>query len=361
MITFIFEKGKFAERLDQDTPNFRLLLGEYDVPIPGKVNAVRRMNLYNLPISLEIFHIFIAQKIVGTGRNAYPLLSFIFDLIKFVMDKTQNAFAKQSEFTPESLMPIGFKMDMTSVDLPLNVLESSSGGRDFINLGSDESKGLNTLNLTTIKNTSSCFVLHAKRKLKEGEKSPYRGNIIEDEKRGIFHFFVGGPDRGILKKIDFTQAGNSLFSTALMRNGQEGGNDTHNGVIKPSKFSCDLTLVGNPFFFIGQLIYVNTSLISGGNFEKNGILNGGYYVVVGVENVFTNSRWETKIRAVLNIPDHALPGSKERLVAAMTMVGEKPAGIEEHLRRKAASAEKALQEATTTMGKLNKKVTKRVD
>ena len=275
------------------------------------------------------------------------------------MDKTQNAFAKQSEFTPESLVPIGFKMDVTSIDLPLDQLEKASGGLDFINL-ENNSRGLNTLNLTSIKNTSSCFVLHAKRKYRAGEKSPYRGNIVEDQKRGIFHFFVGGPDRGILKKIDFTQAGNSLFSTALMRNGQEGGDDTHNGIIKPSRFSCDLTLVGNPFFFIGQMIYINTSLISGGYFEKNGILNGGYYVVVGVENVFTNSKWETKIRAVLNIPDHALPAPNERIAAALTMVGEKNSETVAFLKQKASSAEEALQDATKAFGNLGKKAQKRV-
>jgi len=123
LLTAILQKGNFGETLAEEAPNFRLLLGQYDIPhmVDG---TVIRNSIYDLPISLEIFHIFVAQKIVGTGRSQYPLLQFTFDLIKFVMDKTQNAFGKAAEFTPTQLVPIHFKLDMTSVDLPIPVLNT---------------------------------------------------------------------------------------------------------------------------------------------------------------------------------------------------------------------------------------------
>jgi len=139
-----------------------------------------------------------------------------------------------------------------------------------------------------------------------------------------------------------------------MRNGQSGGAETRNGVIKPSKFSCELTLVGNPFFFIGQMIYINTSLISGGNFEQNVILNGGYYVVTAVENIFTNDRWETKIKGVLNIPDHAIPGRKERLMSAWTSVGELDSVTRGRVQENLDKDGKALNEATNRSTKTPK-------
>ena len=115
LLTSILEHGDFAERLAEEAPNFRIMLGEYEIP---SENGYTRVNLYDLPISLEIFHIFVAQKIVGTGRNVYPLLQFTFDLIKFVMDKTQNVFGKAADFSKYVFSPVSFKMDMTSVDLP---------------------------------------------------------------------------------------------------------------------------------------------------------------------------------------------------------------------------------------------------
>ena len=156
LLTSILEHGDFAERLAEEAPNFRIMLGEYEIP---SENGYTRVNLYDLPISLEIFHIFVAQKIVGTGRNVYPLLQFTFDLIKFVMDKTQNVFGKAADFSKYVFSPVSFKMDMTSVDLPKKHLDGPDIG-DVITLG-DNKGALNALNVTNIKNTSNAFVLHA--------------------------------------------------------------------------------------------------------------------------------------------------------------------------------------------------------
>ena len=329
LLTVILENGNFGKRLEEDAPNFKLLLGEYDIPRRDG-EEITRVSLYDLPISLEIFHVFVAQKIVGTGRAVYPLLQFTFDLIKFVMDKTQNVFGKTAEFNLEEISPVHFKMDMSSLDLPSKQIDklTDGGTLDTIRIagiGSGEkTSGLTTLAVDSIKNTSSTFVLHAQRKLSPTESSiAYNGSMKEDESRGIFHFFVGGPSRGIMKKINFTQAGNSLFSMALMRNGQDGGmKSSREGIIQPSKFTCEITLVGNPFFYIGQMFYVNTDLISGGHFRENGILNGGYYIVTEVTNNFRSDRWETKIRGVLNIPDHALKKFK----------GAKPGALAEKIK-----------------------------
>lgn len=315
LLTVILENGDFGKKLNEQAPNFKLLLGEYDIPQDN--DQIVRMNLYDLPISLEIFHVFVAQKIVGTGRAVYPFLKFTFDLIKFVMDKTQNVFGKSAEFMDAELLPVSFKMDVTSLDLPAQQIKklTKNGTLDVIRLDgkgeNDKARHLNTLSVDKIKNTSSTFLFHAHKRVSKTGSSMYNGNIKEDEKRGIFHFFVGGPQRGIMKRINFTQAGNNLFSMALMRNGQAGGAESsREGIIQPSKFAVEVTMVGNPFFYIGQMFYVNTDLISGGHFKDNGILNGGYYIVTEVTSNFRADRWETKIKGTLNIPDHALAKNK---------------------------------------------------
>ena len=211
--------------------------------------------------------------------------------------------------------------------------------------------------VTNIKNTSNAFVLHAQRKIKNGESTIYNGDMNEDKKRGIFHFFVGGPSRGLLKRIDFTQAGNPLFATALMRNGQADGLESSGqGIIQPSKFACDLTLVGNPFFYIGQMFYVNTELISGGAFRENGILNGGYYIVTSVENDFQADQWETRIRGVLNIPDHALKIYHDASTRTSELSREERDKIKEHSSnpgRMLAAATRPGDNQTTDMSRVS--------
>ena len=158
--------------------------------------------------------------------------------------------------------------------------------------------------LTPINRVSNTFLFHAHGgRFNERIRQERRADRMEDRKDGIFHFHVGGPSRGLLKNIKFIENSNTLFSTAMMRNGQNGGIDAGTGVIKPSKFNCEMTLVGNPYFFIGQMFYVNTELITSGLFRKENIMNGGYYIVTSVESHFSPSGWETIVKGVLNIPD----------------------------------------------------------
>ena len=353
LLSAILAKNNFGKKLEEQSPNFRLLLGEYDIPQGNDSSNNIRMNLYDMPISLEIFHTFVAQKIVGSGRASYPLLQFVFDLVKFIMDKLQGVFGKAAEYAPESLTPVKFKLDLTSIDLPTDKIPHQTKGSKFPGLAQNKKKkqnsdvivlggkdSINTLEKSAANNTSNSFVIHAQKSFKPGQgSSTYRGDINADAQRGIFHFFVGGPNRGLLKKINFSQSKNPLFEMSLMRNGQSFGGDAAAGIIKPSKFNCEVTLVGNPFFFIGQMFYVNTELISAGHFNKEGILNGGYYVVTSVESNFTADKWETKLRGVLNIPDSALRDRTARAAIAPLRSHPENAAITKQMN----SAETSLQ------------------
>jgi hypothetical protein len=87
------------------------------------------------------------------------------------------------------------------------------------------------------------------------------------------------------------------------------------------------------------MFYVNTELISAGHFNKEGILNGGYYVVTSVESNFTPDKWETKLRGILNIPDSALRGRNSR--AAIVPLRSHPES--EAIAKQINSAETSLQ------------------
>ena len=91
---------------------------------------------------------------------------------------------------------------------------------------------------------------------------------------------------------------------ALYRNSQNGGSQGA-GSIVPGKFSVKLRLIGTPFFYLGQTIFINTRLVDGGYFAKENLFFGGYYVITAVDNYFGPDKWETSIDAILNIPDYS--------------------------------------------------------
>jgi len=310
LLSVIFDKGQFGANLENLCPDFKILLGQYyfyniDASDRGGTEST---SLYDLPISLEIFNAFISQRVVGSGRSNYPLIAFIWDLIKFVMDKTMSSFGKARSGADNPFIdPINFKLDMTAVDLLKVDLEG--GGA----LSVSDNKNINTVKIqkTPINQISNTFLFHAHGgPFNKRIQIERRANIAEDANDGIVHFYVGGPNRGILKSIKFQETKNTLFSTALMRNGQNGGLDSGRGVIRPTKFNCEVVLVGNPYFYIGQMFYVNSELISSGHFRAEKIMNGGYYIVTAVESRLSANGWETRIRGVMNIPDTNLKFSQ---------------------------------------------------
>ena len=310
LITSIMNKNGFGERLEQAAPNFRLLFGPIDYE-PVSSEDVRTTNLYYVPISLELFRDFMTQKIAGTGREVYPLMSFIQDLLKFFMDKIVASVGKaasKSLAKPDGRWYIP-KLDITPVDLKKHNLSSNNY---LIKLRGTET--LQNDGNTSAANTVSTFLLNAQSAdpfMNRIEKTR-RANVLQDAKEGIFHFVVGGPQRGILKNIKFTEHKSGLFSVALYRQAQDGGNDAKEGIIKPAKFTVEISLIGNPYFYIGQHVYVDTKLIDGGNFIDNNLLLGGYYIIISVKNSFSSSEWTTNISAVLTISDKAIRDGKSR-------------------------------------------------
>ena len=83
------------------------------------------------------------------------------------------------------------------------------------------------------------------------------------------------------------------------------------GIIQPKMFKCEATLIGNPYFYVGAMFYVNTALISGNMFEKENILNGGYYLITSVETSISDSKWETRVGGILTLSDLAIRKSKK--------------------------------------------------
>ena len=328
LISVILEYANFGESLETLVPDFRILFGNFDYHPLGS-DQLHNESLYNLPISLKLFENFIATKIVGTGKQAYLLMDFIEDLIQFIMNKIVGGSSADGA---ANINPVenSFKLDITPIDLPKKLIKSDVPGKVHRNNTVDVDKLRTNSRGMTAPQLSNTFLIHAYKTqpFKERVKNSYTGDRIKDRKEGIFHFLVGGPNRGLLKKITFQEMSNPKHALAIFEKAQSGGIDSKRGIIKPSMFGCELTLVGNPYFLIGQQFYVNTSLISENNFAKEMMMNGGYYMVTAVESHFGTGKWETKVKGILTVADSVLKKAKK----------EAPIKVWDETKRQAAAA-----------------------
>lgn len=312
LISVIFEHGNFGRSLERALPDFRLIFGNMNFQSVN-ANDTQSISLYFLPISLEIFINFIAQKVVGDGKEAYSLLDFVQDLIKFIMNKVVAPVGTDGKMPALALADLNqsrfFRVELTPIVVPKQFVQSIIAGgvhvNPTLNLSPKTRSKYSAAQSLSINEMSNTLLLTApsSRPFAERIKRVHRADPVIDREEGIPHFMVGGPNRGLLKSIKFSESKNNKFAMAVYQQAEEGGLASRRGMIKPSRFFADLVLVGNPYFYVGQYIYINTDLISNGHFAEELLMNGGYYIVMSVHNNIGQTKWETKINAKLEIAD----------------------------------------------------------
>jgi len=354
LISMILTRGQLGESLEQQTPDFRVIFGNIDYS-PPMSTQYSMASLYYLPISLEVFTNFLAQKIVGKGRKSYPLITFIRDLVKFIVDKVvaPSGAAAQGQAMVNPTSSKKFKLGMTSIGLPKKFLESkmsSKGGihlNPILDLGFENNKKYNAMKRMPINKISNAFLLTPR------TEDPFRVRARElqvadpvlDKEEGIPHFMVGGPNRGLLKTIKFIDSTDPLWSMSLMRESQDGEVLSGRGIIQPKMFQCEMTLIGNPYFYVGQQFYVNTALISAGLFEKENILNGGYYLVISVQTEISVGKWETRVKGTLVLADSAIRKGKKSAKKTVQKIKDESPAKQAELQQKQKEAKQQTKSA----------------
>ena len=184
-----------------------------------------------------------------------------------------------------------------------------------IRLGFDITANLTDLSVggldTTVGDITPIWFMIGQDMSADSKNAKYTGNFQEDRARGVYHFNVGGVNKGVLKSIQFTEVKNPAFGVATYRAsvGSSGGSDgslIRAGVIEPRKLSVKAKLVGNPFFNIGQIVYINTRLVDGGYFIKENLGFGGYYFITSVDNYYDINRYDTEVEAIMMMMDSAV-------------------------------------------------------
>jgi hypothetical protein len=271
---------------------FRFMLGTIDMINPtDSTGALEAVPLSDIPISLNTFNIWFQKNIISKELSKMPFQTFIRRIC--------------SELVVASLNPSSYGSIGKATHTRLSMGNFSLGKK----------AGQNLVGRKLIKDTSVAIRNSAQAKgAKDLQQymflyiggavgSSLQGDAAKDKTQGIFHLYSGS-DKGIMKKLSFTRTDLPFARESRVANAQKAaeGNFLFSDVYK-----CSITMIGNPVFKPGMLIFVDPASMGLGNAAKEGSYSfrigiGGYYLVTKVESVIEDGRFETTLTAESTVP-----------------------------------------------------------
>ena len=312
--------------------NIQIYLGTFpynEVSTQGRTGGQVYVPLAHIPISMELFSIWFLQEIVQPNRTSMTLRGFI----RSVFDKLiVNAFGTECIFDPDAGDGEGFMLTQEHFTIlpefytiPRRRLEQAgmfgksipnyltmgnvvAYNEIFARLRPDEGARWNLLdrdrdysyndyvNVALYQAKSSD---NAARSIMEtnfaGPDSSYLDARARDVAKGVYHLHIGS-DRGLVKSINFSRIDQRYMRESRIMESGEG--DSQNQLRE--RYNATVTLFGNMFFYPGQYIYINPSMVGTNSVPDQEALTtrmgiGGYYLITRVENVVESGMYETRL------------------------------------------------------------------
>ena len=280
-----------------------------------------------IPISVELFSMWFFEEIIEKQRTVMSIRQFI----RSVLDKLIiNAFGSECVFDPGGrfvLTQENFSVQPEFYTIPKNKLEDanmyySSGGGLPGGVASYSrmerairGEGIRLLDYDPSAQYSDYahVVLYQARSDDGGAGDIYDTDIASAEggyvgvaqrdiARGVYHLNIGS-DRGLVKSINFERIDQDYLLEARISAAGELGSF---GQLR-QRYNATVTLYGNMFFYPGQYIFINPSMVGAGDGSsqttvptiealttKIGI--GGYFLITRVENIIESGLFETILK-----------------------------------------------------------------
>ena len=245
-------------------------------------------NILNTPISLDMFLFEINREVYQKNLNFMSLTYFFttfmkrfFDLTIFAYEKAVSGQQNQKYFAGTSY-----------------VLD-----KDKFNSGSKFKRKLYDFVPTSdTRDTIAARLITA---------MPLENTLTPQiaKKRNIPKFYLGGPDKGPLKRLSFSVSPLQLQAEYLLAKkmranagvkGKTVSDPDFDSILISSSTRLSLSLLGNVFFKIGDYIFVDSRFVDGGFFtqEQNNIFFSGYFGIYSISHRFTaRGEWSTQIDA----------------------------------------------------------------
>tara|TARA_Y100001938_G_scaffold133818_1_gene193583 strand:- start:3033 stop:5699 length:2667 start_codon:yes stop_codon:yes gene_type:complete len=287
------ERQKIAKVLQdaiRKTTTFKVLMADVEYKHYKQRSFdedVARINIADIPISLELYQQFMFDKIINSHRNTYTIPQFLNDCVSQLLPK---AFGKDWSNTGIAAKVIAEAPKFTSTTYSGPSLRNSLKRKKELNPESIPA-AQKDFKASNIKDEDDYFVIY--QAVDRALATERRGNIDEDSKDGIYHFILG-KDRGLIKEINFSRFDVPFAQEQLMTN-QVG---LYDELRMP--YSANINMIGNNLFIPGSQIFINPNNIGLGsatdlNSPAFRIGLGGYYTVLEVSTNFDGSTLSTTL------------------------------------------------------------------
>jgi len=286
------EDESVAKQIQEDFENFKkmtVLLA--DVHISFDDGKIARVNIADLPVSVEIYQQYIFNEVVNMADKKYTIKKFLEDSYKAVLDKVFSSFddiaphvVKNTDTTFAAVSYTGAKLKESFSDMePGEISPDQAPGP--LDGGVAAAIPMNTFEIDKANNEREYFIIYPQTNTKI-PSSRKAGDRKKDLKNGIFHFDLG-KDRGIIKNINF-----SKFDITYRREGLMVGQIGLYDELK-MPYHANVSMFGNMMFFPGSQIYIDPFSVGFGDprDENSPAANlglGGYYTVIKVATTYTN-------------------------------------------------------------------------
>ena len=253
---------------------FRIDFGYVSYSAPYSGNKIDNFQLYWLPISLVKLNNFFAREIVGKEKEFFSLDDFIRKILREFFTSHFSICNREIKVGDKFIPP---KIDfVTGVYKPKSKKERSS---------------------------LSYFIYGSKNVMHDIKNIKF-GNYASNLKNNIYHFYLGGQNRGAVKSVKLIDIADASVKTAVYY--KDGVSQVENiegtaakeGIWAPVVFQADIETIGFPLYNLGQLIYIDLrpyiTIKNLRQFKAN-----GYYAVKKIQHTFTAETFSSKINAII--------------------------------------------------------------
>lgn len=232
-------------------------------------------SLYDLPISVDYYISWFAKNVVAKKIDTYPFRRFLDDTLHRLVAPLLNFTTNNSN----SRLFFDYTLYQTQTPLP----EQRIGEQDVETYRSNVRDDINKRNL----NLLNYYVIYSKQ-IQYGPRR--RGNRIDDETDGIYHYVVGA-DRGIVKNFNFQQMDVPQYKAMVIERSPSSEGYAQ-ALVLPQNVSIDM--YGNTLHRNGDLIFVNSQAALG-PMASEILMLGGYYRVYRSTHTIDDGGFHTTI------------------------------------------------------------------
>ncbi len=301
----------------------RIIIGEIPIVVPtaisaaiGVPNETREIyvNLADIPISIDLFHKFLIDRIVDKQLTTYSVFSFLQDIIGLLIRPAIDP----KIFGIEGAANNSIRFSVANLALPCNSYTKDKSYTDPVfkkqinnnNFNPIIDDGMvqqlkNPINDVTV--VSSPIINYMFMYCSSAFPKFFNGDEAKDIKNGVFHFRIG-TDTGIVKTIKFSRSDVPYQREYLAA--QEG---SQKGTSLKQVYNSTITLFGNNLYYIGDYIFIEPYFF--GTRERTALVSkqlglGGYYQIMKVNSTFTDGDYSTVLECTYQAGVETKDGKK---------------------------------------------------